>query len=297
MKFIDLFKQGEYIDSTIKNPLKEVCKILFGFNDEQLYGFLKDIPDPEWFGLKPISIFEFIEKELFDNIFSKIIGFNFWDHCLRNLKTLDIKQNQEFIRTNVNNSFPILPKIIGVTGLKFNGKDTVANYICNKYGYRRIAFADILKEICAVLFGFTDEQLNGSEKEVKDPNWFNMTPRQILQFVGTELFRDNMSKLNSEFKNDFWLLCCKKKISDILNLDKNALLVISDVRFTNEGDMIKNMDGVVFRVMRNNVNKITDLHASEKFILSLDVFHEFSNNSSINDLYSQIDKFFNKNYT
>ena len=78
--------------------------------------------------------------------------------------------------------------LIGLTGYKGVGKDTVADYLCAKYGFIRLSFAKPLKDALAIIFGFTDEQLNGSLKEVKDPYW-QITPREAAQFVGTELFR------------------------------------------------------------------------------------------------------------
>ena len=35
-----------------------------------------------------------------------------------------------------------LPKIIGISGRKYHGKDTIGDYLVNKYGYKKIAFAD-----------------------------------------------------------------------------------------------------------------------------------------------------------
>lgn len=62
-----------------------------------------------------------------------------------------------------------LPTIIGVAGRKYNGKDTVADYLVDKFGYTKIAFVGPLKEVCHVLFSFSHEQLHGSLKETIDP--------------------------------------------------------------------------------------------------------------------------------
>lgn len=177
-------------------------------------------------------------------------------------------------------------KIIGITGLKFNGKDTIANYLCHKYGFNRIAFADPLKEACKILFGFNDEQLYGSLKETPDKYWFGLTPRSILQFIGTDLFRNLMKELHQELKDDFWLLCMNK--SNILKEGK--YIVISDVRFPNECEMIKKLGGIIIRVNRPSVNTKIDLHNSEKLILTLDVDYEIQNNNSIQELNKKVDQ-------
>ena len=57
-----------------------------------------------------------------------------------------------------------MPRIIGVTGKKFNGKDTLGNYL-SKYNYKRMAFADPLKEVIKNVFNFNDAQLYGEDKE------------------------------------------------------------------------------------------------------------------------------------
>ncbi|AYV76469.1 MAG: deoxynucleoside monophosphate kinase [Terrestrivirus sp.] len=185
-------------------------------------------------------------------------------------------------------------KIIGITGRKFNGKDTIANYLRDAYGYRQIAFAGPLKEICGKLFGFTNEQLHGNLKETPDPTWFGLTPRQVLQFVGTNMFRDHMSELNDNFGNDFWLLCARKTMEKIFKEDETAKFVISDVRFPNEVEMIKQMGGVVLRVSRPslNDNKNVDTHISELLIDELDVDCDVINNATKEELYNKIHNLF-----
>ena len=38
--------------------------------------------------------------------------------------------------------------LIGITGKKFNGKDTVADYIVKEYGGNKVSLATPVKEIC-----------------------------------------------------------------------------------------------------------------------------------------------------
>ena len=180
-------------------------------------------------------------------------------------------------------------KIIGVTGLKYNGKDTIADHLCKKYGFTRIAFADPLKNACAILFGFTHEQLHGSLKETPDNYWFGLSPRKVLQFVGTDLFRKQMKLLHEDFGEDFWLLCAKKLVNDIFEKDKENRVVISDVRFPNECEMIKKMGGIVIRVNRPSINTSADLHDSERLIPTLEVDYEITNDGSIGDLNRKVD--------
>lgn len=65
------------------------------------------------------------------------------------------------------------------------GKDTLAEYLVKEQGFIRIGFADKLKEMVADLYGFSHEQMYGSEKDVPDeryPN--NIDPKEIREYYG-----------------------------------------------------------------------------------------------------------------
>ena len=75
--------------------------------------------------------------------------------------------------------------IIGLAGKKGSGKDTIADYLCEQYGFIKYGFGDPIKEIGRIMFDFTTEQLYGSEKELLDNNW-GIIPRDFFQKFGTE---------------------------------------------------------------------------------------------------------------
>lgn len=175
-----------------------------------------------------------------------------------------------------------LPKIIGITGKKFNGKDTLGDYYVKNYGYIRLAFADALKNACREIFGFNDEQLYGNQKETTDDFW-NVKPRLVLQYVGTELLREQISKIIPTIEKNIWIKVVEKKIIDTWKTNPNAKFVITDVRFDNECQFVKNMGGVMVRVTRDCVNN-SDTHSSELDIDNLVVDVDLKNNGSIEDL-------------
>jgi len=183
-----------------------------------------------------------------------------------------------------------LPQIIGITGRKFNGKDTLAEYLVEKYGYTQLSFAGPLKDICGILFGFDYEQLYGSEKETIDPRW-NVTPRDMFQYVGTELFRNMMGKKIPDIDNNFWVKCLMERINRIMKINPDCKIVISDVRFENELNAIKSLDNnITIRVTRPSMNKTTDTHESELYIEKLNVDHDILNDGSLDDLYEKLNK-------
>jgi len=143
--------------------------------------------------------------------------------------------------------------LIGVIGKKNSGKDTLGDFLHHQYGFIKRAFADPIKECCQLLFQFSDDQLHDPLlKETIDPRW-NQTPRQIMQRVGTDLFRNH-------FQQDFWLTLFEQWYAN--NPQKNV--VCTDVRFENEALLIKRLGGILILVERNHPPETSiDLHESE----------------------------------
>ena len=140
--------------------------------------------------------------------------------------------------------------IIGIAGFQGAGKDTVADYLQNIYGFKRDSFAATLKDAVAAVFGWDRELLEGRTKESRiwreqvDPWWANrlnmpdLTPRLVLQKWGTEVARKS-------WHDDTWIASLENK----LNRAHNDI-VITDVRFPNEIQAVRNAGGIVIRVVR-----------------------------------------------
>lgn len=180
-----------------------------------------------------------------------------------------------------------LPAVIGITGRKYNGKDTVGNWLGLHHGYKRIAFADALKDACRCIFGFTDEQLYGSLKETPDAFW-KASPRTILQYVGTNLLRDQLAQIIPHIGNDIWVNVVMKQMLDAWKTNPEQKFVITDVRFENEVKLISDLGGIMIRVKRDAINTTVDMHISELNIEKLKVDHEILNDGTVADLYEKI---------
>lgn len=148
--------------------------------------------------------------------------------------------------------------IIGLGYKARSGKDTAAAYMHEHYGFTVVAFADALKSACREIFGLSQAQLYGDQKEVEDTYWHD-TPRNILQKVGTECLRRG-------YRQDVWIRALGRKI---LQSPSNNW-VVTDVRFPNEADAVKSWGGKVVVVNRFPVSKrwswfrsARDRHASE----------------------------------
>lgn len=181
-------------------------------------------------------------------------------------------------------------QIIGITGRKFSGKDTTGNYFVDKYGFERIAYADPLKNASREIFDFNDEQLYGNEKETEDEYW-GITPRKALQFIGTDLFRNHICELLPGVGKDIWVSVLKRKIMNRLKKNPNAKFVVTDVRFPNELQAIKDLDGITIKIERESVNN-KDTHESETLIDELETDFVFSNNGTKEELFNQLKETF-----
>ena len=157
-------------------------------------------------------------------------------------------------------------QIIGITGFKRSGKDLVASWLHEQYGYSRMAFADPLKRGVAAIFGLSDDQVFNDAKDRKDPFW-GVTPREILQIMGTEVMRQAFPKMLPGLAcgSDFWIKRMERQILESHAGDiRHARIAIPDVRFSNEYDLIRRLGGFVIKIVRlSQVGKSVDGHASE----------------------------------
>jgi hypothetical protein len=182
-------------------------------------------------------------------------------------------------------TYILLLMIIAICGKKRAGKDTTADYLIEKYNFTKYSIADPVKEICRSLFDFTDEQLYGSEKEIIDIN-IGLSPRDAMQKMGTEFGQYDIHKywpnLNCAPRK-FWVF--KMKNFCLKNKDKN--IIIPDVRFKHEIDLLKTLGAKIWKIERDV--GLNDDHISE---IELDDFNEydkiFQNSKNIDDLRCEV---------
>ena len=141
--------------------------------------------------------------------------------------------------------------IIGISGFQSSGKDTIADYLVKEHGFVKLSFASALKDIVAIIFGWSRERLEGLKVEDRqwreeiDPKWAKLlnipclTPRYVLQYLGTEVFRNH-------FHKDIWTKIVENQLSFYENV------VVSDCRFANEIEMIKQNGGKIIQVHRDD---------------------------------------------
>ncbi len=179
------------------------------------------------------------------------------------------------------------PQIVAICGLMRSGKDTVADYLIAKYGYSKIKIAGQLKEAVKAMFGFTDNQLENSEKDLIDTRW-NITPRQAMQFLGTDVMQFQAEKLLPNIGRTFWISSMVMTMKSF----PDKKYVVSDLRFIHELDYLKNAyPGNVFviRVDRPQNESLSN-HSSEVDFKNMIVDACLKNDGDLDHLYSQINQ-------
>lgn len=137
---------------------------------------------------------------------------------------------------------------------------------------KHYAFATTLKEIAISLFNIEKELLYGTDQQKNTPikyKWEDMptkvkgktgemTAREFIQYFGTDICR--------KIYSDVWT---DRAIKDILTEQSN-FAIVSDARFKNEIEAVKNAGGKVIRLTKNV--SASDAHESE---LALDSYNDF----------------------
>ena len=208
-----------------------------------------------------------------------------------------------------------MKKIIGLVGLIGSGKNSAAEYLIAAYNFKQESFASSLKDTLSCIFGWDRSKLEGISE--LDRTWRDqidiwwaqrlnipdLTPRKMLQQIGTDLFRNH-------FHNDIWVASLENKLQKY-----SENIVITDCRFPNEIEAIRKLGGIIVRVKRGiepewfndalylNQNPDTkyrdflqdrldrnNIHSSEIAWIGTEFDYILENDKSLVDLYLQVDK-------
>lgn len=163
---------------------------------------------------------------------------------------------------------------IALTGKFRAGKDAVAKYLVEKYGYTRFAFGDELKRLAHEIYPWVP----------REPK-----PRKLYQF---------MNKMR-EFDRDVWVKHCFNRIERI----NCSSIVITDVRQQNELDRCRAEGFIIIRVSApdhirierarvagDSFDEATLNHKTEHYVDSLQVDFDIDNSGTLDELHAQIDR-------
>ncbi|MGG0667819.1 hypothetical protein ABE073_04735 [Lederbergia citrisecunda] len=165
-------------------------------------------------------------------------------------------------------------KKIVLIGKMRSGKDTLAEYAIDKYGYKRFAFGDGIRSVAQILF--PEEMSNGK-------------PRALLQGIG---------QLMRSLDENVWVKNCFHRIS----IEKDVIPIITDLRQPNEYIKCKEEGYISIKVecdedirlqrilSENDSFNLNDLkHETEMHIDTYDCDYVIKNDKGLEHLYSQFD--------
>lgn len=164
------------------------------------------------------------------------------------------------------------PPIIGLIGKKRSGKDTFGSGLVELHDFQRVAFADPLRE--ALLAQDPMVGINGSIERLRKlepglaPSQYVRLSR-LIQVVGWEVAKDLVPEVRRllerlgtdsirRLDDTFWVRIAVERIKS-----SEKPVVVTDVRFPNEADTIRDLGGIVLRVMRPSLGAQEGEHECE----------------------------------
>ncbi len=165
------------------------------------------------------------------------------------------------------------PRIVGLIGKKRSGKDTFGGELVNAAGFTRVAFADPLRQAALDLDPIVGRPaLPGELAPQRD-----IRLSDVVDTIGWEAAKDYVPEVRRTLERfgtdsirkldpDFWVRMAAEKIQSV-----GGPVVVTDVRFPNEADKIRELGGVVVRIIRTGQQDGPNAHQCET---SLDEYRE-----------------------
>lgn len=153
-----------------------------------------------------------------------------------------------------------------MSGYARSGKDEAAKVMVEEFGFTRVAFADKLREVLYALnpiisANFWDDYFIHLQDVIDEHGWdhyketeYGTEIRRLLQRLGTEAGRQTLW-------DSIWIDAA------LTGFDESSKIVVTDCRFPNEAQAIKDRGGKVVRIERAGVGPALSAdgtaHASE----------------------------------
>lgn len=180
-------------------------------------------------------------------------------------------------------------QIIGLSGYARSGKDTVAEVLVAN-GWERIAFADKLRDFLYALNPIVEIGVDNEYIRLRDVidhfGWdgYKDTPyvseiRPLLQRLGTEAGRQTLW-------DSIWIDAA------LHDLKSDGKYVITDCRFPNEAEAVRERGGEVIRVERRGVGPAVGpdgrAHASETSLDGYSFNYRIENDGTLEEFQNKI---------
>jgi hypothetical protein len=187
-----------------------------------------------------------------------------------------------------------------------SGKNTVGDIIekicLTNEGplFEQRSFAGKLKQIASLLTGIHVKKFENQEFKKLDmnPEW-GMTYREFLQKLGTEAMRDGLhtnvwvNALFADYKRALDLVKSEDTKYDLKveEVGEYPNWIITDMRFPNEMEAVKERGGITIRVVRQDMHSLEAMipaHASETALDDVEFDYEIINDAGIPELIEKV---------
>ena len=184
-------------------------------------------------------------------------------------------------------------QLIGLSGYARSGKDEAAKVLVEEYGFKRIAFADKLRDFLYALDPIVDNELLYDHGDrvgvggwrlrtvIDEYGWdgyketkYGTEIRSLLQRLGTEAGRNTLW-------DSIWIDAA------LHDLDEQGRYVVTDARFPNEADAITGRGGKLVRITRSGVGPAIQ-HASETSLTDYPFTDRLNNDSTLADFQESV---------
>ena len=186
--------------------------------------------------------------------------------------------------------------IIGLSGKAQAGKDTVGAHLVEAHGFKRLSFADALKDLALCVDPVVGAWLSPDgeatdldhlQELVSDAGW-----DEAKTYPEVRRFLQNLGQGIRDLDPEFWIRQVERQAIQEMN-EQQTLgpnIVITDVRYRNEADWIRTW-GYVWRIERKDAGLDGDAagHPSENDLNDYKFDGTIGNHTTIDDLHQLVD--------
>lgn len=199
-------------------------------------------------------------------------------------------------------------QLIGLSGYARSGKDEAAKVLIEEFGFKRIAFADKLRDFLYALnplvIGDPDQhEVTDYSGKVIKRFYDEIRLREVIDSFGWDGYKETqyaaeirglLQRLGTEAgRNTLWDSIWID--AALHGLDESGKYVITDARFPNEADAIRERDGVLVRITRSGVGPANS-HPSETSLDDYDFQWYISNSGTLEEFREHVADFYRKGF-
>ena len=139
------------------------------------------------------------------------------------------------------------PRLIGLAGRAGSGKSTIARLLCEQHAFVEVSLAEPIKRALAAMLDLHPAYLEDPAGRETRLGWLgNTSVQRLMQTLDIGWGRQMIA-------DDIWPTLARRRI-ERLTAQAERLhisgIVVSDLRFDNEADLVRSLGGTVWHIVR-----------------------------------------------